>query len=44
MNLCIPNPTKTSDFSSPHKQNISLVKTKNLYSSGIKKAFKYFSS
>ena len=44
MHLCIPSPTKTIDFSLPDKQNISLVKTKNLYSSGIKKAFKYFSS
>ena len=44
MNLYIPSPAKTSDFCLPHKQNISLVKTKNLYSRGIKKAFEYFSS
>ena len=44
MNLYIPSPAKTSDFCLPHKQNISLVKSKNLFLRGIKKAFEYFSS
>ena len=42
MNLYIPSPAKTSDFCLPHKQNISLVKTKNLYSRGINKSIRIF--
>ena len=44
MNLYIPSPAKASDFCLPHIQNISLVKSKNLFLRGIKKAFEYFSS
>ena len=42
MSLYIPSSTKTSDFCLPHKQNISLVKSKNLYSSGMKKSISIF--